>query len=421
MVRKNRRRVENTTQRYFTVRYFQSCIRFRGFGKRLLKAGPHSKGLMCLEARVYNTTIDARYRTLKPLLLLDCKFLKPLLLDCKFRLTMSSKIFQACREGDLCRVGELVKRDPSCVQETDKNGRIPLHEACQHGHLNVARFLLNIFPSGRLGKSDFDNNFPIHEACHSGNAELVRLLVSVMPKAAQSKNCFGRLPIHEAARAGQTEIVLMLREAYPPGMRAFDEESLLPLHHACQGGNVETVKCLLRGFRKGGFQIKDKDGMLPIHHACSKGSLDLIEFIFEQNPKAILIEDKHGQLPIHIARINARSSGVVLFLESHENNGEGPAEVGSGSQWLVRFQSIGNYWVAQAQAYGYACCARTRRLSLPLYHYEKKPNDNKIVYRRNLLVSGVVGSVLIIWLLVFFSTFAHRESGIVLKGNASVS
>jgi ankyrin repeat protein len=280
------------------------------------------------------------------------------------------------------------------VQETDENGRIPLHEACRHGNAQVARLLLDTYPSG-IGKSDFDNNVPIHEACHNGVTELARNLLYLNPKASVTRNCFGRFPLHEAAQAGDTESVLLLLEASPSSVRAFDEDNRLPLHHACMSGNVETVKCLLRGFKKGAFQMKDKEGMLPIHHAYSKGSLELIEFIYAQNPKAILIEDKQGRLPIHMARINGQSSDVQLVLNAPENVG-GPVEVGAGSRWLVCLENIAKHrLVAQAQTYGRSCFAHTDRLTLPLSHHQKKPNGNKSS-RRNLLISGFVASV-VVW------------------------
>jgi hypothetical protein len=48
---------------------------------------------------------------------------------------MSSYICQACPEGDLRRLQELVKRSLSRMQETNKNGRILLHEA--HKNFNI--------------------------------------------------------------------------------------------------------------------------------------------------------------------------------------------------------------------------------------------------------------------------------------------
>lgn len=77
-------------------------------------------------------------------------------------------------------------------------GWTPLHEACNHGHFNVASILIKA--GGNVNAKGYEDVTPLHDAALVGQLKLVKLLLShgADPKA---KNAKGKAPLDIAASA----------------------------------------------------------------------------------------------------------------------------------------------------------------------------------------------------------------------------
>jgi ankyrin repeat protein len=77
-------------------------------------------------------------------------------------------------------------------------GWSPLHEACNHGHYNVALTLVKA--GANLNAKGLDDDTPLHDAAIVGNLKLVKMLVE---RGADPcfKNRKGRAPYDVAAAA----------------------------------------------------------------------------------------------------------------------------------------------------------------------------------------------------------------------------
>jgi Ankyrin repeats (many copies) len=72
-------------------------------------------------------------------------------------------IFEACRDGDLERVEEMVMKDLSVVNARDKDRWTPLHVVCVYGQLEIAKFLVS--KGADMNANEEFGRTPLHFAC----------------------------------------------------------------------------------------------------------------------------------------------------------------------------------------------------------------------------------------------------------------
>jgi ankyrin repeat protein len=96
-------------------------------------------------------------------------------------------------------------------------GATPLYYACQNGHTEVVRYLLeeNAIPSQELsiGAADQQNTpcTPLHIAAAQGHLEIVKLLVTARDATKNTRHApKSRTPLHYAIAHGHTEIAIFL-------------------------------------------------------------------------------------------------------------------------------------------------------------------------------------------------------------------
>ena len=103
-----------------------------------------------------------------------------------------------------------IEQNPKSVQASDAAGYTPLHFACQHGHVDVVKILIQ---EGADVNACECGVTPLHRACFAGKLQVVEILID------NGANCFiadstgvgsGDLPIHKAARQGKLQVIRML-------------------------------------------------------------------------------------------------------------------------------------------------------------------------------------------------------------------
>ena len=156
------------------------------------------------------------------------------------------------------------------INVKDGMGYTPLYWACEEGHLEVVKLLIqqevgvpiNINPLLRL-------------AARGGHTQLVKLLIG---KGADvnARNRDGNTSLHWAAEKGHIEVVKLLLEK-GANVNVQDIHGRTPLYWAAQYGYTEIVKLLLE--KEADVNAKDNDGKTPLHSAALKGHSEVVKLL----------------------------------------------------------------------------------------------------------------------------------------------
>eukprot|EP00899_Mesostigma_viride_P016517 jgi/Mesvir1/24867/Mv22100-RA.1 len=239
-------------------------------------------------------------------------------------------LFLACATGRLDMVALLVahgaslatvpdRREPSFVLQLlnwslgpelavrlpfEKAGLHVIHQAARHGHLDVARYLVEkgadvhaVTKSGRTA---------LHLAAYSGDHRLVEYLVDLGVNV-RAKDKHGETALHMAAAAGKLDTLAYLAGR---GLRSRekDKHGVTALHLAAYSGNLELVQWLLQ--RGLDLHARDKLGRTALHLAAVAGNKEMLVHL-EQAGLSLDDADKAGRTPFHLAAY----SGSLELLE----------------------------------------------------------------------------------------------------------
>jgi len=169
-------------------------------------------------------------------------------------------LIEACREGDLPRVRNLVLRGAD-VNTRGARGRTALHEFFNRRNWKIEVELLEFLLQ------------------HGADRE--------------ARDADGLTPIHLAAERGRTKVMraLLTRERYS---RLRDSKKRTPLHLAAGRGNIETIVLLVA--HGADPDARDADGMTALHASQKKNEIEAGRLLVSlgAGPE---IEDGFGQTP----------------------------------------------------------------------------------------------------------------------------
>ena len=185
-----------------------------------------------------------------------------------------------------------LESNDSCICETDSSGRTALHHAARHGHVAIARILLERFIDltnrTRLGAT------ALHEAAEGGHSDVIQLLVEYGARV-DTQDFFGRTPLLIAAEEGYKEALMILFDA-GASFTVTGPRGHTALHKAAARGHKDCVEVLL-GF-KAPIEAKAKDHCTPLHEASTNGHLEVITCLLTYGAD-INQESDYGNVLIH--------------------------------------------------------------------------------------------------------------------------
>ena len=211
------------------------------------------------------------------------------------------RFFEACENGDVSVLRELLEKHPDLISTADKKGPYGswtgLHSAAKRGHIEVVRLLLErgADPNAR---EEGDNTYPLHWAVAARQLEIARLLLD----AGGDVHGFG--DVHE-----------------------FDVIGWASFYHApgrSRGDNPEVIALL-----------QERGARHHIFSAMCVGDLDLIRQVVAENPRALerrMSRFEGGQTPLHFAITLERYDILQLLvelgadLEARDRDGHGALE-----------------------------------------------------------------------------------------------
>ncbi|KAJ4365312.1 phosphate system positive regulatory protein pho81 [Neocucurbitaria cava] len=194
------------------------------------------------------------------------------------------------------------------VHATDVYGRIPLHYACMHGHVELVQELISAAPEtinfrdqdsftplilaivhsqlacvemllsggadlSRLGPGE---HVPLNLACQYASLEIQELLLQRSPEMLADAE--GLFPQHLVARSGKTPQSLLLLQKYGANLNQPDKlYQWTPIFHAASEGHVECLQTLLQCGVD--VDIVDEKGLSAMYYATWEGHLECMKLL----------------------------------------------------------------------------------------------------------------------------------------------
>ena len=266
----------------------------------------------------------------------------------------STPLHIACRHMQIDIAKYLVDVKHCDVNVKDRNGEQPLHITYRliKDHVTLrkddAKLVLMLINDG----SD-TNVLPdlLHWACRCGELHIVKLLVEKQdwdPIAQCQASSMsweweivkGDTLLHVACRYGyMVKIVKYLIEHCDPTVR--NTNGYLPLHLACAYNSLEIVKLVSN------CDVNAKTsrtGNTPLHIACERGSAEIVKYLVEESHCDTTVRNSNGEFPLHIA-CSRQSLQVVKLVSNCDVNaktshtGNTPLHIAHqyGQKSIIRF------------------------------------------------------------------------------------
>ena len=114
---------------------------------------------------------------------------------------------------------------------------MPLYAACSHGHVDVARLLLD--NGAEVDRAQKDGATPLHIACQNGHVEAVRLLLDngAAVDRVDRADKYGVTPLYIAKYQGHSSIVALLEDH----LYKADIDATAPVATQTRGKNLANM------------------------------------------------------------------------------------------------------------------------------------------------------------------------------------
>ncbi|CAE7828785.1 ANKRD50 [Symbiodinium sp. CCMP2592] len=265
------------------------------------------------------------------------------------------ELIQAARKGNISVVEDCLNRP----QEPDPPGQkaSALHQAVEHGHVDVARLLLEA--GANKDRTTKDNNTPLCLAAaleHAGQVECAQLLLESRADV-NIANRGGRSPLLQAlscttagseaevARCAKVADLLLKARA---SVEKTDNMGKPALVYACERGCTDLVKMLLEAGAEVNQSCKQElgdtsRGSGALHRAAARGRPDVARILLAARADVDKV-DANGWTPLFKAVRHAHPEMVQLLLDEGANklkkdaSGESPASIAKvfGNEDIVR-------------------------------------------------------------------------------------
>mmetsp|Transcript_50760 Transcript_50760/g.158588 ORF Transcript_50760/g.158588 Transcript_50760/m.158588 type:complete len:498 (-) Transcript_50760:283-1776(-) len=216
------------------------------------------------------------------------------------------ELHRAAALGSSERLQELIALHG--IDVPDAHDLTPLHFACNHGRLEVARSLLD--NKAAVNAASIEGWTPLHVASSTGNVQIMQVLLkSCATVNVQDK--IGWTPMHNAARVGSIEAMeFLLQSGAKMDCRDFDH--WLPLHVAIRFNFPSAVSFLLD--KGSDINAQDKEGWTGLHNAARHGHLGLADMLLQRGINVFKL-NRYSETALHVASRKGKMKIVERLLK----------------------------------------------------------------------------------------------------------
>lgn len=219
--------------------------------------------------------------------------------------------FFACEQGHLDCVRFLIETKGCDVNAKDKFGMTCLHIAFEQGHVEIIEYLLS---QGATTVSDMLGRTPIDVATEKGQIEVLRFFASKDLSKLCQVDERGKNLMHIAAESGHTEIIQFLGSIEGIDVNKPDAMGLAPLHYAAERDHDEAIRALL-GVQGCNRTVADARGVTPLHLAAEFGCVKAITALTAPIEAPNSVKDSNGRTPLMLAAANGHLYAVQEIMK----------------------------------------------------------------------------------------------------------
>lgn len=187
----------------------------------------------------------------------------------------------------------------------------PLYVACQHGHSELAHYILNTNAYGHFSTCIQEGRCLLFVACKNGHTTIVRLLLG---KGVDVNFCNenGASPLYVACFNGHTRTVQLLLQN-SADINLCSKSGASPLYVACQNEHKLVVQTLLNNDAQ--INICDEYGASPLYIACQNGHDNIVKLLLDFGAD-INFGNKRGLSPLNVASLMGHESTARLLQKN---------------------------------------------------------------------------------------------------------
>jgi len=214
--------------------------------------------------------------------------------------TPEQEFFDAIRKGNSERVGELLKRQPTLVKASTKNGTTPVLLAVYADHPEIAESLL---------ATGIEPN--IFEAAATGRIQRVRELLKKDPILAKAYSPDGWTALH--LNWGHLDTVELLLDS-GADINAVSKNKFVatPLQGAAVAKRIELARLLIARGAK--LSPRGEGGDSPLHECAGNGAIEIARLLLDHGAD-INAKNDEGKTPLAIALEYKHSEVAKLLRE----------------------------------------------------------------------------------------------------------
>src|SRR2546421_2562411 len=196
------------------------------------------------------------------------------------------EFFDAIKNGNSEKVGELLKQKPALIKASTKNGTTPVLYAVFTNHREIAESLL---------ATGIEPN--IFEAATTGRVERIRALLKKDPTLVKAYSPDGWTALH--LNWGKPQIAELLLDS-GADINAVSKNKLVatPLQGAVVGNRIELARLLIARGAK--LSPRGEGGASPLHECAGNGAIEIARLLLDHGAD-INAKNDEGKTPLAIA------------------------------------------------------------------------------------------------------------------------
>ena len=233
-------------------------------------------------------------------------------------------LHEACKNGDMAMVMQLLSNDTFDVNALDDHGMSPLTWACKTGREDIVDLLLRSGASVDPPVDTEDATPPLLAAAFKGNLTITNMLISHGAKLTVRENILGQTAFHRAVQGAHMNVIALLHKS-GLDINIVDLRGYSALFIACGKGDKEVIELLIDlGCN---VNITGDNGVTALSLAVKKGYVDIVNMLLYHKAEADAMalynslsyeqEESLSLLMSHGASVNVCSKGKDASCPIH--------------------------------------------------------------------------------------------------------